>query len=96
MSVINNIYLVDYTENKASFFSKKLYKALDPIALTDDETLNRILLSRCEIDLGNVKNEYEKIFGKSLRNAVAVNPNETMISLFPEIHSFSYNFSYVI
>ena len=66
------MYVVDYTENKENFFSKKLYETIAPISGTDEKALNRILLSRCEIDLENIKNEYERIFGKSLRNAVAV------------------------
>ena len=66
------MYVVDYTENKENFFSKKLYGTIAPISGTDEKTLNRILLSRCEIDLENIKNEYERIFGKSLRSAVAV------------------------
>lgn len=39
---------------------------------TDDKTLMRILISRCEFDLGNIKREYEKLYNKTLLSAVKV------------------------
>lgn len=39
---------------------------------TDDDSLIRLIVSRCEIDLANIKYEYERLYGKTLLSAVKV------------------------
>lgn len=39
---------------------------------TRDGTLIRLIVTRCDVDLGSVKIEYEKMFGKRLQADVAV------------------------
>lgn len=39
---------------------------------TDDKTLIRIITARSEIDLGDIRDDYEAIYGKTLADKVEV------------------------
>jgi len=61
--------IVECVQSTPAYFAKRLFKAMDGIG-TNDSTLIRIIVSRCEIDLGNIKAEYERIYDKTLISAV--------------------------
>ena len=70
-----NAYLiVQYSKDKASYFSNRFFLALDGFG-TDDRDLMRLVVSRCETDLGNIKPAYETLYGETLINAVKVTPS---------------------
>lgn len=52
-------------KNKAEFWAKRLHECMAGLG-TDDKSLINILVARSEIDLGNIKREFEKIYEKSL------------------------------
>ncbi|ETN63498.1 annexin B10C [Anopheles darlingi] len=64
--------IVECVQMAPHFFAKRLHKAMDG-AGTDDATLIRIIVSRSEIDLQNVKDEYEQMYNKTLLSAVREN-----------------------
>lgn len=64
-------FLVECVQSPPAFFAKRIYEAMDG-AGTDDTTLIRIIVSRSEIDLGNIKEEFERIYDKTLQSFVAV------------------------
>lgn len=66
-----NSISVEFVESPAEFFARRLYLAMKGLG-TDDRTLMRIIVSRSEIDLGDIKNEYEWVYGEKLYDAVDV------------------------
>jgi len=51
------------------FFCKELNSAIAGSG-TDDPKLIRLVVSRCEIDMGNIKEEYEKRYNETLEKAI--------------------------
>ena len=69
---MENAYLavVDASRNEQKYFAKRFQHSLDG-AGTDDKTLIRLVVSRCEIDLETIKDEFESLTGKTLVAAVS-------------------------
>ncbi|XP_043534711.1 annexin A4-like [Chiloscyllium plagiosum] len=57
--------LVQYAKSPAAYFATKLYESMKG-AGTDDRSLIRIIISRCEVDMIDIKAEFMKQYGKSL------------------------------
>lgn len=57
--------VVKCVENKHGFFAEKLYRSMKG-AGTKDDTLVRIIVSRCEVDMVQIKQEFQKQFGTTL------------------------------
>jgi hypothetical protein len=62
---------VKTADNKAEYLAKCLHKAMAGLG-TRDGDLIRIIVSRCEIDLGAICVEYEKEYKKTLQKQVSV------------------------
>ncbi|XP_048478701.1 annexin B10 isoform X3 [Plutella xylostella] len=65
--------IVETCQNAAAWFASRLRAAMQGLG-TDDRTLIRIIVSRSEIDLGDIRDEYERLYDKTLVSEVK---NET-------------------
>ncbi|CAH8858632.1 unnamed protein product [Trichobilharzia szidati] len=61
--------IVSCVQNRPLFFAEKLKYAMKG-AGTDDRTLIRIIVSRCEVDMTAIKHEFHNLTGKSLESWV--------------------------
>ncbi|MBN3284240.1 ANX11 protein, partial [Polyodon spathula] len=59
------VAIVKCVKNTPAFFAERLYKSMKGLG-TDDKTLIRIMVSRSEVDMLDIRQEYRRMYGKSL------------------------------
>ena len=52
-------------KNKPAYFAKRLFKAMDGMG-TDDENLCRIVATRCDVDMVEIKQAFHQMYDKPL------------------------------
>ncbi|GCB61418.1 hypothetical protein scyTo_0007050 [Scyliorhinus torazame] len=62
--------VVKCLRNTPAFFAERLYKSMKGLG-TDDKTLIRIMASRCEVDMLDIRAEFKKMYGQSLYSFIA-------------------------
>lgn len=58
-------------KNRAGFFAEQLYKSMKGMG-TDDVRLFRLVVTRSEIDMGEIKQAFIQQYGQSLENFISV------------------------
>uniref|UniRef100_A0A8D0P554 Annexin n=1 Tax=Sus scrofa TaxID=9823 RepID=A0A8D0P554_PIG len=57
--------IVKCMRNKSAYFAERLYKSMKGLG-TDDNTLIRVMVSRAEIDMMDIRANFKRLYGKSL------------------------------
>ncbi|KAI1900361.1 hypothetical protein AGOR_G00049170 [Albula goreensis] len=63
------VAIVKCVKNIPAYLAERLFKSMKGVG-TDENTLNRIMVSRSEIDLLDIRAEFKKLFGYSLQSAI--------------------------
>lgn len=64
-------FIVKSVRDKSAYFAKRLHESMAGFG-TNDRALIRIVVTRCEIDMVEIKNAYMSMYGKSLEADIAV------------------------
>ncbi|XP_050391394.1 annexin A4 [Patella vulgata] len=61
--------IIRVVRNKSGYFADRLYHSMKG-AGTDDRTLIRIVVTRCEVDMKQIKEEFQRRYGKTLESFI--------------------------
>ena len=64
-----------------TYLTERVHQTLDGLG-THERDLTRLIVSRCEIDLGDIKVEYENLYGRSLVSDIKVQSFLTFLIVF--------------
>ncbi|KOC62192.1 Annexin-B11, partial [Habropoda laboriosa] len=67
--------------NRPGFFAEQLYKSMKGLG-TDDDRLIRLVVTRCEVDMGEIKEVFREHYNESLEDFISVSIFSRKISLF--------------
>ncbi|XP_070565335.1 annexin A4-like [Ptychodera flava] len=76
--------MVVFARCRASYFAERLYAAMKGLG-TDDDSLQRIIISRCEVDLLEIKEAFRQMYGlplsKMIRDDTSYKYQEVLLAL---------------
>ncbi|KAJ3643444.1 hypothetical protein Zmor_026155 [Zophobas morio] len=61
--------IIQCVRNTPAFLAKQLHKSVKGLG-TNDRDLRRLIVTRCEIDMGDIKKEYQAKYSESLADAI--------------------------
>ncbi|ELW64067.1 Annexin A4 [Tupaia chinensis] len=83
----NHLLHVKCMRNKPAYFAERLYKSMKGLG-TDDNTLIRVMVSRAEIDMLDIRANFKRLYGKSLYSFIKeAIPNRARVELLGQARS---------
>ena len=61
--------IVKCVKSRTGFFAEQLYKSMKGLG-TDDDRLIRLVVTRCEVDLGEIKETFRQLYNESLEEFI--------------------------
>ncbi|XP_050579418.1 annexin B11-like isoform X2 [Bombus affinis] len=61
--------IVKCVKSRAGFFAEQLYKSMKGLG-TDDDRLIRLVVTRCEVDMGEIKETFRQLYNESLEEFI--------------------------
>lgn len=80
-NVNNKFILVKCVKSKVGYFAERLHDSMAGLG-TNDKTLIRIIVSRSEIDLADIKQAFLDKYGKTLESWISVSINVSFRSFW--------------
>ena len=65
------MHAVKSVRDRPAFYAEKLYKSMKG-AGTDEHTLTRVMVTRSEVDMVQIKQRFHELYGKSLASFIKV------------------------
>ncbi|XP_076750726.1 annexin B11-like [Xylocopa sonorina] len=62
--------IVKCVKNRPAFFAEQLYKSMKGLG-TDDDRLIRLVVTHCEVDMGDIKREFSELYNESLEDCIS-------------------------
>lgn len=84
-----NFTVVKCVQNRAAFFAEQLYKSMKGFG-TDDDRLIRLVVTRCEIDMGEIKEAFRQQYNESLEDFIAVSITSKKIIPLRELINYLF------
>jgi len=69
---------VRFIKDPPGYFAKALYKSMKGLG-TDDDALQRTVVSRCEVDMVQIKHAFQREYGKTLASFISVSAMRELI-----------------
>lgn len=90
------ISIVECVSKPVAFLANRLQKALDSSAGLKPKTIVRIIVSRCEIDLADIKAEFERIAHRKLLKAIEVSYQIMVLHIFHSCIQCTYIIHFLV